>query len=85
MVRWPLPWHVRVQRTCTLVLRRSALHLAVCACCCARQDVLLYLGASVYGKGPPALGTRSPRQSFNPEHPDFSRERGSYQTPFAEP
>jgi hypothetical protein len=49
------------------------------------QDVLLYYGATEYGSGPPALGTRSPRQSFNPEDPGFSRERGSYQAPYAEP
>lgn len=30
------------------------------------QDVLLYYGASKYGEGPPALGSRSPRQSFDP-------------------
>lgn len=49
------------------------------------QDVLLYYGAKVYGEGPPALGTRSPRNSFNPEDPTFCRERGSYQSPFSAP
>lgn len=43
------------------------------------EDVLAYYGASVYGSGPPALGTRSPRQSYNPAATDFLRERGSYQ------
>jgi hypothetical protein len=50
-----------------------------------QQDVLLYYGAKVYGEGPPALGSRSPRQSYNPADPAFLRERGSYQSPFAEP
>lgn len=49
------------------------------------QDVLLYYGASKYGSGPPALGTRSPRNSFNPEAEDFKRERGSYQHVFEHP
>jgi hypothetical protein len=49
------------------------------------QDVLLYYGAKKYGSGPPALGTRSPRNSFNPEAADFSRERGSYQQVFEAP
>ena len=49
------------------------------------QDVLLYYGASEYGKGPVALGSRSPRQSFNPEADNFLRERGSYQTPMEHP
>ncbi|GLC35879.1 hypothetical protein PLESTB_000515500 [Pleodorina starrii] len=49
------------------------------------EDVLLYYGAKVYGEGPPALGSRSPRNSFNPEDPAFSRERGSYQSPFPAP
>lgn len=51
-------------------------------CCCASlhmQDVLRYYGASKYGSGPEALGTRSPRESFNPEAEAFLRERGSYQ------
>lgn len=43
------------------------------------QDVLLYYGASEYGSGPPVLGQRSPRNSFNPEAENFMRERGSYQ------
>lgn len=51
----------------------------------ALQDVLLYYGASEYGKGPVALGSRSPRQSFNPEADNFLRERGSYQTPMEHP
>ena len=45
------------------------------------EDVLKYYGASEYGSGPPALGTRSPRESYDPEAEDFSRERGSYQNP----
>lgn len=43
------------------------------------QDVLLYYGATKYGSGPPALGQRSPRESFNPQAESFLRERGSYQ------
>lgn len=43
------------------------------------QDVLLYHGATQYGSGPTALGTRSPRNSFDPASDTFSRERGSYQ------
>jgi hypothetical protein len=50
------------------------------------EDVLLHYGASVYGAGgPPALGQRSPRQSFNPEAKGFLRERGSYQRPMPAP
>ncbi|GFH27249.1 ANK_REP_REGION domain-containing protein, partial [Haematococcus lacustris] len=49
------------------------------------EDVLLYYGASEVGSGPEALGTRSPRNSFNPTDPKFARERGSYQTPYSEP
>ncbi|KXZ47142.1 hypothetical protein GPECTOR_37g147 [Gonium pectorale] len=49
------------------------------------EDVLLYYGAKVYGNGPPALGSRSPRQSYNPEDAAFCRERGSYQSPFPAP
>jgi hypothetical protein len=45
------------------------------------QDVLRFYGASKYGSGPPALGERSPRESFNPEADAFLRERGSYQNP----
>lgn len=52
---------------------------------CGPQDVLLYYGATEYGAGPAALGSRSPRQSFNVEHAQFMRERGSYQAPYAEP
>jgi hypothetical protein len=47
--------------------------------------VLLYCGASKYGSGPQALGTRSPRNSYNPEAEDFGRERGSYQQVFEHP
>ncbi|WZN62985.1 ANK_REP_REGION domain-containing protein [Chloropicon roscoffensis] len=43
------------------------------------EDVLKYYGAKTYGSGPPALGNRSPRESYNPEAEDFSRMRGSYQ------
>jgi len=43
--------------------------------------VLLYYGAKQYGEGPPVYGERSPRDSYNPEAPNFSRERGSYQKP----
>jgi hypothetical protein len=49
------------------------------------QDVLLHYGASKYGTGPPALGRRSPRNSFNPEADNFARERGSYQQVFEAP
>ncbi len=49
------------------------------------EDVLLYHGAKVYGNGPPALGVRSPRNSYDPSHPAFCRERGSYQSPFSAP
>ena len=45
------------------------------------EDVLLYYGAKQYGEGPPVYGERSPRDSYNPEAPNFSRERGSYQKP----
>lgn len=51
----------------------------------AKQDVLKYYGASKYGSGPPALGSRSPRESFNPEADAFLRERGSYQTEMSHP
>lgn len=43
------------------------------------EDVLKYYGATEYGSGPPALGTRSPRESYDPEAENFSRMRGSYQ------
>ncbi|WPT16263.1 Cortactin-binding protein 2 [Picochlorum sp. SENEW3] len=43
------------------------------------EDVLKYYGATKYGTGPPALGQRSPRESYNPEADNFMRERGSYQ------
>mmetsp|Transcript_4935 Transcript_4935/g.8777 ORF Transcript_4935/g.8777 Transcript_4935/m.8777 type:complete len:224 (-) Transcript_4935:223-894(-) len=43
------------------------------------EDVLKYYGAKEYGSGPPALGNRSPRESYNPEAENFSRMRGSYQ------
>ena len=49
------------------------------------QDVLKYYGATKYGSGPPALGSRSPRESINPEADAFLRERGSYQTEMAHP
>ena len=50
------------------------------------QDVLLYNGATVYGTGgTPALVSRSPRNSFNPEASNFMHERGSYQAPLAAP
>lgn len=49
------------------------------------EDVLLYYGAGKYGSGPPALGSRSPRNSYNPEAEDFGRERGSYQQVFEHP
>eukprot|EP00887_Chlorella_sp_A99_P002558 scaffold6.g2558.t1 len=48
-------------------------------------DVLRYYGATKYGSGPPCLGDRSPRESFNPEADTFTRERGSYQTPMPAP
>ena len=56
------------------------MHPETAACCCV-QDVLKYYGAQKYGTGPPALGDRSPRESYNPEAEDFMRERGSYQNP----
>lgn len=49
------------------------------------QDVLAYYGATKVGTGPPVLGTRSPRASFDPESAAFGRERGSYQRPFEHP
>jgi len=49
------------------------------------EDVLLYYGASVYGSGPPALGVKSPRNSYDPAADGFSRERGSYQQMFEHP
>eukprot|EP00775_Hariotina_reticulata_P008134 gene8134-8328_t len=49
------------------------------------EDVLLYYGASLYGSGPPALGVRSPRNSYDPAADGFSRERGSYQQVFEHP
>ena len=49
------------------------------------QDVLKYYGATKYGAGPPALGCRSPRESFNPAGAAFLRERGTYQDPVAHP
>ncbi len=41
--------------------------------------MLRYYGDLKYGTGPPALGRRAPRESFNPEAEAFMRERGSYQ------
>jgi hypothetical protein len=49
------------------------------------QDVLKYYGAVEYGSGPPALGVRSPRESFDPRGEEFLRERGSYQAPLEHP
>lgn len=49
------------------------------------EDVLKYYGATKYGSGPPALGQRSPRESYNPDAEGFLRERGSYQTPQEHP
>lgn len=49
------------------------------------QDVLSYYGASKVGEGPPVLGVRSPRASFDPEATNFGRERGSYQRVFEHP
>lgn len=49
------------------------------------QDVLSYYGAKSVGDGPPVLGVRSPRASFDPEAPNFGRERGSYQREFEHP
>ena len=49
------------------------------------QDVLKYYKASLYGSGPPALGCRSPRESYDPHAEDFMRERGSYQDPMEHP
>ena len=55
------------------------------ACVGWLQDVLKFYGAAKYGSGPPALGSRSPRQSYNPASEEFLRERGSYQTPLEHP
>jgi hypothetical protein len=78
--------HQTVTRTAlaTHLANRSCVLLAfpLAACC---QDVLLYYGASKYGSGPPALGSRSPRNSYNPLADDFMRERGSYQQVFEHP
>ncbi|KIY97950.1 hypothetical protein MNEG_10012 [Monoraphidium neglectum] len=49
------------------------------------EDVLAYYGAIKVGTGPPILGTRSPRASFDPEAAAFARERGSYQRVFEHP
>lgn len=49
------------------------------------EDVLKFYGANVVGSGPPALGSRSPRESFNPDAKDFMRERGTYQEPMSAP
>ncbi|GBF93862.1 hypothetical protein Rsub_06861 [Raphidocelis subcapitata] len=49
------------------------------------EDVLAYYGAKAVGDGPAALGVRSPRASFDPEAPNFGRERGSYQREFEHP
>ena len=49
------------------------------------EDVLKYYGATEMGSGPPALGTRSPRESYNPENEEFKRDRKSYQDPPAHP
>lgn len=49
------------------------------------EDVVRYYGATVLGSGPPALGTRSPRESFNTDSKDFMRERGNYQEPMSAP
>lgn len=49
------------------------------------QDVLKYYKATLYGSGPPALGCRSPRESFDPNADGFMRERGSYQDPMEHP
>ncbi|CAG9462767.1 unnamed protein product [Pedinophyceae sp. YPF-701] len=50
------------------------------------EDVLQYYGACKVGEGgPPALGSRSPRESFNREKDNFMVERGSYQKVTAHP
>ena len=49
------------------------------------EDVLRYYGAAKVGSGPPALGARSPRNSFDPDAHNFQRERGSFQAPMAHP
>jgi hypothetical protein len=49
------------------------------------EDVLKHLGARRFGSGPPALGERSPRESYVPDAAGFSRERGSYQDPLEHP
>ncbi len=50
-----------------------------------QKDVLLYYGATAAGSGPPALGCKSPRASFDPQADGFARERGSYQRAFEHP
>ena len=47
--------------------------------------MLKYYGATKYGSGPPALGSRSPRESFAPGDARFLRERGTYQDPQPHP
>jgi len=51
------------------------------------EDLLRYHGATVCpaNAGPPCLGCRSPRESYDPRAPGFVRERGSYQRRPAEP
>lgn len=79
------PWMQCSSTACTLSLRARLAHVPPPAPDPAVQDVLLYYGASTYGSGPEALGSRSPRNSYNPEADDFSRERGSYQNVFEHP
>ena len=57
--------------------------MQVCSLCA--QDVLKFHGATQYGSGPPVLGCRSPRESYNIQAEDFMRERGSYQDPVEHP
>jgi hypothetical protein len=66
-------------------MNSAATALTVGLCFARLQDVLLYYGAQKYGSGPPALGCRSPRSSYDPEAHDFLRERGSYQNVFEHP
>ena len=50
------------------------------------EDVVRYYGGKVMGSsGPEALGSRSPRESYDPEALGFMRERSTYQSPLAAP
>jgi hypothetical protein len=77
---------LRSKQVCLHTNERIPCLVCFCKVCfVALQDVLRYYGASTVGSGPPVLGTRSPRASFNPEDATFSRERGSYQNEMPHP